>query len=106
MTKGLIDDRQEGFRKRRGTGRCIYKLIDNIQYVIEQGNVAAALSTNLQKEFDSFWIDGFMYKLQEAGMNSYILNIIDHYSRNRNVYIEIGENRLESFMPEVGLNSC
>ena len=34
--KGFIDDNQERFRKRRGTGRCIYKLIDNIQNIIEQ----------------------------------------------------------------------
>ena len=35
--------------------------------------------------------------------NSYILNIIDLYLRNRNVYIELAENRSESFKPEVGL---
>ena len=44
-----------------------------------------------------------MYKLREAGINSYTLNIIDHDLRNRSVYIEIGENRSESFKPEVGL---
>ena len=44
-----------------------------------------------------------MYKLREAGINSYILKIIDHYLRNRNVYIEIGENRSESFKPEIAL---
>ena len=44
-----------------------------------------------------------MFKLREAGINSYILNIIDHYLRNRIVYIEIGENRSERFKPEVGL---
>ena len=101
--KGLIDDSQEGFRKRRGTGRCIYKLLDNIQNIIEQGKVAAALFIDLEKAFESSWIDGLMYKLREAGINSYILNIIDHYLRNRNVYIEIGENRSKSFKPEVGL---
>ena len=102
--KGLIDDSKEGFRKRRGTARCIYKLLDNIQNVIEQGKVAAAaLFIDLEKAFDSIWIDGLMYKFREAGINSYILNIIDHYLRNRNVYIEIGENRSESFKPEVGL---
>ena len=102
--KGLIIDSQEGFRKRRGTGRCIYKLLDNIQNFVEQGKVAAALFIDLEKAFDSIWIDGLMYKLREAGINSYILNIIDHYLRNRNVYIEIGENRSESFKPEVSLS--
>ena len=29
--KELIDERQEGFKKRRGPGRCIYKHIDNYQ---------------------------------------------------------------------------
>ena len=101
--KGLIDDSQEGFRKRRGTGRCNYNFLDNIQNIIEQRKVAAALFIDVEKAFDSIWIDGLMYKLREAGINSYILNIIDHYLRNRNVYIEIGENRSESFKPKVGL---
>ena len=101
--KGLIDDSQEGFRKRRGTDRCIYKLLDNIQIIIEQGKVAAALFIDREKAFDSIWIDGLMYKLRETGKISYILNIIDHYLRNRNLYIEIGENRSGSFKPEVGL---
>ena len=34
--KGLIDDSQEGFRKRRCTGRCIYKLVDNIQILLSK----------------------------------------------------------------------
>ena len=101
--RGLIDDSQEGFKKRRGTGRCIYKLLNNIQNNIEQVKVATALFIDLEKAFDSIWIDGLMYKLREAGRNSYILNIIDHFLRNRNVYIEIGENRSGSFKPEVGL---
>ena len=89
--KGLIDDSQEGFRKRRGTGRCIYKLIDNVQNNIERKKVAAAPFIDLEKAFNTIWIDGLMYKLREAGINSYILNIIDYYLRNRIVYIEIGE---------------
>ena len=101
--KGLIDDSQEGFRKRRGTGRCIYKLIDNVQNNIERKKVAAAPFIDLEKAFNPIWIDGLMYKLREAGINSYILNIIDYYLRNRIVYIEIGENRSKSFKPEVGL---
>ena len=62
--KGLIDDSQEGFRKRRGTDRCIYKLLDYIQNIIEQGKVAAALFIDREKAFDSIWIDGLMYKLR------------------------------------------
>ena len=53
--KGLIDDSQEGFRKRRGTGRCIYKLLDNIRKIIEQGKVVAALFIDLEKAFDSIF---------------------------------------------------
>ena len=101
--KGLIDENQEGFRKRRGTSRCIYKLIDNIQNTIEQGKVAAARFIDFEKAFNWIWIEGLMNKLCDAGINSYVLNIIDHYLQNRNVFIEIGENRSESFKLEVGL---
>ena len=51
----------------------------------------------LEKAFDLIWIDGLMYKQGEAGKYSYNLNIVDHYLRNRNIYIEIGENRSENF---------
>ena len=40
-----------------------------------------------------------MYKLREAGQNSYILNIIDQYLRNKTVHIEIDENRSGVFSP-------
>ena len=32
-----------------------------------------------------------------------MLNIINHYLRNRNVYIEVSENRSENFKSEVSL---
>ena len=70
--KVLIDDNQEGFRKRRGTGRCIYKLIDSIQNFIGQRKRAASLFIDLEKAIETIWIGGLMYKLREAGINCYI----------------------------------
>ena len=62
--------------------------------------MSEALSVDRLGSVD-FATDGFI--TTQAYNNSYILNIIDHYLRNRNVYIEMGENRSESFKPEVGL---
>ena len=101
--KGTIDDSKEGFRKRRDTGMCIYKLIDSYQHIIGQGRVAAALFIDLEKAFYSIMVDGLMYKLREAGTNSCLLNIVDDYLRNRSVYTEKGENRPESFKPKIGV---
>ena len=53
---------------------------DIIQNIIEQGKVAAAILIDLEKAFDSIWIDCLMYKLREAGINSYLLNINDPLS--------------------------
>ena len=74
--KGLIDNSQEEFRKQIGTGRCIYKLIDKIQNIIEQGKVSGALFIDFEKAFDSIWIDALLCQLCEAGLNSYIVLII------------------------------
>ena len=102
-TQDLIDETQEQVRERRGIGRCSYKLIDIIQNVIGQMKVAANLFIDLGIVFDWIWIDSLMYYLRKAATNSYNLNIKDQYFQNRSADIEIGENRLESFNPKVGL---
>ena len=100
---GPIDDSQGRFRKRRSTGRCIYKVIDKTQRSIGQGKVATALFINLEKACNSIWIDGLMYQLREAGINSFILNIIDLYLRNISVHIEVGKSRSENLTQKIGL---
>ena len=55
---GLIDESQEGFRKRRGSGRYMCRLIDHLQNVKVNNETAAALFIDPEKAFDSFWIDG------------------------------------------------
>ena len=52
--KRLIIDSQEGFRKRRGTGRCIYKLLDNIQNFVEQEKLRLPFSSTSRKHSTRF----------------------------------------------------
>ena len=85
---------------RRVTATCFYTFIDKSQIIIGKGKIAAAIR---KKAFDSVRIDGLMYKIREAGINSYILNTIDQYLQTRSVYIKPGGNRSESF--KLKLNS-
>ena len=52
-----IDDSHEGFRKKRGSGRFFYQLIDYLQNVKDNNETAAAFFIDLEKAFDSIWID-------------------------------------------------
>ena len=99
----LIDDSQEGFRKKRGSGRYIYRLIDHLQNVKDNNETAAALFIDLEKAFDSIWIDGMLYKLRIAGIRGTMYNAIDDFLRNRYVTISLGTKDSDPFKPTVGL---
>ena len=100
---GLIDDSQEGFRKKRGSGRYIYQLIENLQNVKHNNKTAAALFIDLEKAFDSIWIDGTLFKLRIALIRGTIYNVIDDFVRNRYITISLGTIDSHPFKPRVGL---
>ena len=100
---GLIEDNQKGFRKKRGSRRCIYQLIDHLQNVKDNAETAAALFIDLGKTFDSTWIDGMLSKLQKAGIRGTMDNVIDNFVRNCHVTISLDTNDSDLFKPTVGL---
>ena len=64
---------------------------------------AALLNIDLEKAFDSVWIDGLLYKLQDSGVTGYLLNIIQALLSNRLSFIKIGNYRSNDFPIHIGL---
>ena len=98
-----IGEEQEGFRGHRSTGRYFYKLVDYIQTHTQTGKAAAALFIDLEKAFDSIWIDGLMSKLVKAGVNGKMYDLLDSFVRTRQVRLKNGKNFSDAFKATVGL---
>ena len=64
----IIEEEQEGFREKRSTVRSLYRMQLELEDVQRNKKPAALLKIDLEKAFDSVWIDGLLYKLQNSGI--------------------------------------
>lgn len=74
----IMHDLQFGFRAKHSTTYAIHKIIDTTMgYLQDNLRVAVAL-IDLEKAFDSVWINGLIYKLVKLGFSDWLtLLIID-----------------------------
>ena len=64
---------------------------------------AVLLNIDLEGAFDSVWIDGLLYKLQNSRITGYLLSIIQAFLSNRLSFIKIGNYRSNDFPIHIGL---
>ena len=60
---GLLQDEQEDFRSRRNTTRSLYKLHLMLENVKRSRLLMALLNIDLEKAFNSVWMDSLLFKL-------------------------------------------
>ena len=99
----IIEEEQEGFREKRSTVRSLYRMQLELEDVQRNEKPAALLKIDLEKAFDSGWIDGLLYKLQNSGITVCLLNIIQAFLSNRLSFIKIGNYRSNDFPIHIGL---
>ena len=61
------------------------------------------ISLDLEKAFDSVWINGLLWKLNHIGITGNILGLIESFLRNRQLYVEIREYQSEEFKTDIGV---
>lgn len=65
--KKIMHDHQFGFRAKHSTTHAIHKILDLlVNHLSENLRVAAAL-IDLEKAFDSVWINGLIFRLKKIG---------------------------------------
>ena len=64
---------------------------------------AVLLNIDLEKAFDSVWIDGLLYKLQNIGITGNLLSIIQAFVSNRLSFIKIANYHSNNFSIHIGL---
>ena len=63
----------------------------------------ALLNIDLEKTFDSVWIDGLLYKLRHYKINSKMFCILRTFSKNREAFVELSDFRSSVFKIDIGV---
>lgn len=76
LNHGLSSDLQFGFKAKHSTIHAINKLVSDIHKSFNNREGTGACLIDLEKAFDSVWIDGLLYKLEKSGLPFYLLKCI------------------------------
>ena len=99
----IIEEEREGFRAKRSTVRSLHRMQLELEDIQRNKKPAVLLKRDLEKAFDSVWIDGFLYKLQNIGITRNLLSIIQAFLSNRLSFIKIGNYHSNTFPIHIGL---
>ena len=99
----IIEEEQEGFREKRSTVRSFYRMLLELEDIQRNKKPVVLLSIDLEKAFDSVWIDGLLYKLQNIGITGNLLSIIQAFLSNRLSFIKTGNYHSNNFPIHIGL---
>ena len=102
-THNILDEEQEGFRTHRSTIRSLYRMHLVLEEAKRSKNPTALLNIDLEKAFDSIWVQGLLYKLESVNVPHRLLCIISSFLSNRKGFIDINGHYTDLFDIKVGL---
>ncbi|XP_015121189.1 uncharacterized protein LOC107043975 [Diachasma alloeum] len=74
--KDVIPGNQFGFRFRHSTTHAINKFLSDANQELQAGNMIGATLIDLEKAFDSMWLDGLLYKLLKKEFPDHLIRLI------------------------------
>ena len=83
--KGLSDEYQEGFTKKRNTVRYLNRLDNDVRNHLQKKYTVICLFIDFEKAFDSVWKKGLMKKLSDFGVSGSMWRLINSFLFNRKV---------------------
>ena len=63
VDEGLFSDMQFGFKEGAGCTEASFTILETINHMLERGSKVFGCFLDVQKAFDTVWIDGLLYKL-------------------------------------------
>lgn len=72
----VIPDQQFGFRHKHSTVHAINYLLNYIMEELHYNQLIGAVLIDLEKAFDSVWLNGFIYTLVKLGFPRWLIMII------------------------------
>ena len=99
----LIPDTQHEFRANYSTGTCVSTLFRAVQDGNKRKLKTAGLFIDLQKAFDSVWVEGLLYKLYDMGLRRPLFGTLRSFLLNRRLAININDYTTTELPCSIGL---
>ena len=103
MSCKIIEEEQEGSREKKSTVGFLFRMILELVDIQRNKKPAVLLNIYLENAFDSVWIDGLLYNLQNIGITGSLLSVIQAFLSNRLSFIKIGNYHSNNFPIHIGL---
>ena len=87
--KHIIPDHQFGFRNSHSTSLQLARLTDLIVSGFNRKRNTVAVFLDIEKAFDTIWINGLIYKLNQINITQSLLKLISSYLINRKFYVTV-----------------
>ena len=99
----IFDEEQEGFRTHRSATCSLYRMHLVLEERKRSKKPTALLDIDLEKAFDSIWVQSLLYKLESANLHHWLLCIIPFFLSNPMIFIDINDHYTKLFDINVGL---
>lgn len=101
--KRIIIDEQYGFRSGHNTSLQVARIAHDIITHYNNDNVTSMTLLDIEKAFDTVWIDGIIFKLIKYKFPSYLVCLISNYLRNRKFSVNINRSYSDTKQSEAGV---
>ena len=83
LYKNLISQNQSGFKRGDSSINHLISITHNIFNSLHEGLEMTGVFLDISKAFDKVWHKGLIYKVQQNGVSSQLLNILIDFLNNR-----------------------
>lgn len=87
----LLPKNQFGFRNKHSTVHALLRLFEEAVMGFNDRKVTIAAFLDIEKAFDTMWVDGLIYKLIKMEFPKYLIKIILSYLKDRKFSVKLGD---------------
>ena len=93
LSNNLITKHQSGFRPNDSVTNQLISLVNSIQSSLDNKLEVRSVYLDISKAFDKVWHEGLLFKLEQNGIEGYLLVLLKNYlSHRKRVVINGGES--------------
>lgn len=89
--KEILQDEQFGFRSKHSTNHALINIITEITNGLNRKESTSMVLLDVEKAFDTVWIDGLVFKLIKHKISPYLIKIIQNYLSNRKIIVYLDD---------------
>lgn len=96
----VFKENQFGFIRNKSTTHALTLLAEEVNIAFGKNNPVLACAIDIQKAFDTVWIEGIIHKMNILGFPQYICKILSHYLKGRRIQVKF--NNTFSHVANIG----